>query len=79
MLETLPTYPLELCFLALVAPEMTIQSSIQSSSRIQLNCTIIARPLNSAKWKRNRFEITTIKRIQINDYTVELVLLLDVS
>lgn len=57
---------------------MTIQSSI-ISSHIILNCTIIARPLNSAKWKRNRFEINTVKRKQINDYTVELILLLDVS
>jgi hypothetical protein len=62
----------------LVSPELTIQSSIQSS-RLFLNCTIQARPLNSAKWKRNRFEINNIKRKQINDYTVELILLLDVS
>ncbi|CAF1248503.1 unnamed protein product [Rotaria sordida] len=61
-----------------ISPEMTIQSSI-ISSHIILNCTIIARPLNSAKWKRNRFEINTIKRKQINDYTVELILLLDAN
>ncbi len=69
------THPL---FFVLVSPEMTIQSSIKSS-RILLTCTIIARPLTSAKWKRNRFEINNIKRKQINDYTVELILLLDVS
>ena len=57
---------------------MTIQSSI-ISSRILLNCTIIARPLISAKWKRNHIEINNVKRKQINDYTVELILLLDVS
>ena len=57
---------------------MTIQSSIKSS-RILLNCTITARPLDSAKWKRNRFEINNIKRREINDYTVELLLILDVS
>ncbi|CAF0715492.1 unnamed protein product [Adineta steineri] len=62
--------------LSSISPEMTIQSSIKSS-RILLNCTITARPLDSAKWKRNRFEINNIKRKQINDYTVELLLLLD--
>jgi hypothetical protein len=65
-------------FIVLVSPEVTIQSSIKSS-RILLNCTIIARPLNSGKWKRNRLEINNIKRREINDYTVELILLLDVS
>ena len=57
---------------------MTIQSSI-ISSRLLLNCTISARPLNSAKWKRHRFEIHNVKRVQINDYTVELLLLLEVT
>ncbi|UJR29045.1 hypothetical protein I4U23_010260 [Adineta vaga] len=61
-----------------ISPELTIHSSIQSS-RILLNCTIYARPLNSAKWKRNRFEINNIKRKQINDYTVELLLFLDIN
>jgi len=63
----------------LVSPELSIQSSIISSTDILVNCTIIARPLNSAKLKRNRFEINNVKRKQINDYTVELILLLDVS
>ncbi len=63
----------------LVSPELSIQSSIISSSRILVNCTIYARPLKSAKLKRNRFEINNIKRKQINNYTVELILLLDVS
>ena len=68
------------CFVVvLVSPEMTIQSSVLSSSRLLLNCTIIARPLNSAKWKRNRFEMNNVKRTQINDYTVELLLLLEVN
>lgn len=65
--------------LFLVAPELTIQSSRISSTHLLLNCTIHARPLNSAKWKRDRFEINHVKRKQINDYTVELLLLLDVS
>jgi len=63
----------------LVSPELSIQSSIISSTHILVNCTILARPLNSAKLKQNRFEINNIKRKQINDYTVELILLLDVS
>jgi len=63
----------------LVSPELSIQSSIISSSQILVNCTILARPLNSAQLKRNGFEINNIKRKQINDYTVELILLLDVS
>lgn len=68
------------CFVVvLVSPEMTIQSSVLSSSRLLLNCTIIARPLNSAKWKQNRFEMNNVKRTQINDYTVELLLLLEVN
>ena len=70
------------CFVVvvvLVSPEMTIQSSVLSSSRLLLNCTIIARPLNSAKWKRNRVEMSNVKRTQINDYTVELLLLLEVN
>lgn len=57
---------------------MTIQSSI-ISSRLLLNCTIIARPLNSAKWKRHRTEIPHVKRVQINDYTVELLLVLELT
>lgn len=65
--------------LFVVSPELIIQSSRISSTHILLNCTIHARPLNSAKWKRDRFEINNIKRKQINDYTVELILLLDVS
>ncbi|CAF1438120.1 unnamed protein product, partial [Adineta ricciae] len=61
-----------------ISPELTIHSSIQSS-RLVLNCTIFARPLTTAKWKRNRFEINHIKRKQINDYTVELLLVLDIT
>jgi hypothetical protein len=65
----------------LVPPEITIQSSItRFSSQILLNCMIIARPLASAKWKRNRIEIkNNIKRIEINDYTIELILILQVN
>jgi len=63
----------------LVSPELSIQTTLISSSDLLVNCTIIARPLNSAKWKQNRIEINNIKRKQINDYTVELLLLLDVS
>lgn len=61
-----------------ISPEITIQSSI-IGSRLLLNCTIVARPLNSAKWKRNRFEINHIKRVQTNDYTIELLLSLEIN
>jgi hypothetical protein len=65
----------------LVPPEITIQSSLtRFSSQILLNCTIIARPLTSAKWKQNRIEIkNNIKRIEINDYTIQLILSLQVN
>lgn len=59
---------------------MIIQSSLSRfSSQILLNCTVIARPLTSAKWKRNRVEITNLKRITINEYTIQLILLLQVN
>jgi len=66
----------------LVPPEITIQSSLTrfSSQILLLNCTIIARPLASAKWKKNRIEIkNNIKRIEINDYTIQLILSLQVN
>ncbi|CAF0963522.1 unnamed protein product [Rotaria sp. Silwood1] len=63
-----------------IPPEMLVQSSLSRfSSQILLNCTIIARPLTSAKWKRNRIEINNIKRIEINDYTIQLILLLQID
>ncbi|CAF1446344.1 unnamed protein product [Rotaria sordida] len=63
-----------------IPPEMIVQSSLSRfSSQILLNCTIIARPLTSAKWKRNRIEINNIKRIEINDYTIQLILLLQID
>lgn len=61
----------------LVPPEVTIQSSSSrlSSSEILLNCTIIARPLTSVKWRQNRREIlSNIQQIQINEYTIQLIL-----
>ena len=71
-----------LLLLLLVPPEVTIQSSSSSrlsSSEILLNCTIIARPLTSAKWRQNRREIlTNIQQIQTNDYTIQLLLLVHV-
>jgi len=64
----------------LVPPEIIIQSSFSRlSSQLLLNCTIIARPLTSTKWKRNRIELTNIKRIEINDYTIQLILSLQVN
>ncbi len=65
----------------LVPPEVTIQSSLtRFSSQILLNCTVIARPLLSAKWKQNHLEIhKKIKRIDINDYTLQLILILQVN
>ncbi|CAF2496402.1 unnamed protein product [Rotaria sp. Silwood2] len=63
-----------------IPPEIIVQSSLsRSSSQILLSCTIIARPLTSAKWKRNRIEINNIKRIEINDYTIQLILLLQID
>lgn len=63
-----------------VPPEVSIQSfSTRLSSQLILNCTIIARPLTSMKWKHNRREIiTNIQRIQLNDYTIQLILLIHV-
>ncbi|CAF1656383.1 unnamed protein product [Rotaria magnacalcarata] len=56
-----------------IPPEVTVQTTISRfSSQILLNCTIIARPLRSAKWKRNRIEMNSTKRIEINDYTIQL-------
>jgi hypothetical protein len=65
----------------LVPPEIIIQSVLtRFSSQILLNCTIIARPLISAKWKQNRIEIQNhIKRLEINDYTIQLILFLQVN
>jgi hypothetical protein len=64
----------------LVPPEIIIQSSFSRlSSQLLLNCTITARPLTSTKWKRNRIELTNIKRIEINDYTIQLILSLQVN
>jgi len=64
-----------------IPPEITIQSSLtRFSSQILLNCTIIARPLTSTKWKQNRIEIKhNIKRIEINDYTIQLLLFLQID
>lgn len=67
-------------FFVIVPPEVTIQSySTRLSSQMIFNCTIIARPLSSVKWRHNRREITNnIQRIQINDYTIQLILLIHV-
>ncbi|CAF1310748.1 unnamed protein product [Adineta steineri] len=63
-----------------IPPEIIIQSTFSRfSSQILLNCTITARPLTSIKWKRNRIEINNIKRIEINDYTIQLILLLQID
>ena len=64
----------------LVAPELTIQSSLsRGSSQLLLTCVIVARPLTYAKWKHNRLEMTNIKRVEINDYTIHLIALLPVE
>jgi hypothetical protein len=68
------------CTFLLVLPEITIQTSLSRfSSQMLLNCTIISRPLSSAKWKRYGNEINNIKRVDINDYTIVLILSLQVN
>ena len=68
------------CRSSLVAPELTIQSSLsRGSSQLLLTCVIVARPLTHAKWKHNRLEMTNIKRVEINDYTIQLIALLPVT
>ncbi|UJR20611.1 hypothetical protein I4U23_023736 [Adineta vaga] len=63
-----------------ISPEITIHTSFSRySSQILLNCTITARPLASTKWKRNRIPINPIRRIEINDYTVQLLLPLQIN
>ncbi|CAF1104994.1 unnamed protein product, partial [Adineta ricciae] len=62
------------------SPEITVHSSYSRySSQILLNCTIIARPLTSAKWKRNHVPMNAIRRTEINDYTVQLLLFLQIN
>ncbi|CAF1054296.1 unnamed protein product [Adineta ricciae] len=62
------------------SPEVTVHSSYSRySSQILLNCTIIARPLTSAKWKRNHMSMNAIRRTEINDYTVQLLLFLQIN
>ena len=67
-------------FSFIVPPEVTIQSfSTRLSSQMILNCTIISRPLTSVKWRHNRREIiNNIQRVQINDYTIQLILVIHV-
>lgn len=63
----------------LVPPELTIQMSLaRSSSQILLICTIVARPLALAKWKHNYRDLSNVKRIEINDFTYQLSVLLPV-
>ena len=69
-----------ICFLfLLVSPELTIQMSLaRTSSQILLTCSIIARPLALAKWKHNHRDLSNVKRIEINDFTYQLSVLLPV-
>ena len=64
----------------LVSPELSIQSSVsRMTMQIQLICIITARPLTYAKWKHEGIELNQIRRLEINDFTIQLTLLISVS